>query len=74
MKIITTSPLDLLEADPKPPEQLKGVAKQTFADTQDFMELVQTYSDREVSMVHPDPTTWPIWCIPPVPPGLPRGL
>jgi long-chain acyl-CoA synthetase len=29
--------------------------KQTFADTQDFMGLVQTYSDREDSMVFPRP-------------------
>jgi len=55
MKIITTSPLDLLGAGQKRPEQFKGVAKQTFAETQDFMELAQTYLDREVSMVSPRP-------------------
>ena len=55
MKIITTSPLDLLGADQKRPEQFKGLAKQTFAETQDFMGLVQTHSGREVSMVSPRP-------------------
>ena len=55
VKTITTSPLDLLGADQKRPEQFKGLAKQTFAETQDFMGLVQTYSDREVSMVSPRP-------------------
>ena len=55
VKIIITSPLDLLGADQKCPEQFKGLVKQTFADTQDFMGLVQTYSGREVSMVSPRP-------------------
>ncbi len=55
VKIITTSPLDLLDPSQKLPEQFKGVAKQRFADTQDFMELVQTYTDRQVSMDSPRP-------------------
>ena len=55
VKIITTSPLDLLGAGPSRPDQFKGVAKQTFAATQDFMELVKAYSDRKVSMVSPRP-------------------
>ncbi|MBW2428145.1 MAG: AMP-binding protein [Deltaproteobacteria bacterium] len=55
VKIITTSPLDLLESGRKRPAQFTGVAKQRFTDTQDFMELVQTHSDREVSMVSPRP-------------------
>lgn len=55
VKIITTSPLDLLGAGPNRPDQFKGVAKQTFAATQDFMELVRTYSNREVSMGSPRP-------------------
>ncbi len=55
VKIITTSPLDLLGAGANRPDQFKGVAKQTFAATQDFMELVKAYSDRKVSMVSPRP-------------------
>ena len=55
VKIITTSPLDLLEPSQKLPEQFKGVAKQRFADTQDFMELVQNYADRHGSMYFPRP-------------------
>ena len=55
VKIITTSPLDLLESGRKRPAQFTGVAKQRFTDTQDFMELVQTHSDREISMVSPRP-------------------
>ena len=55
VKIITTSPLDLLGAGANRPDQFNGVAKQTFAATQDFMELVKAYSDRKVSMVSPRP-------------------
>jgi long-chain acyl-CoA synthetase len=55
VKIITTSPLDLLGSGQKHPEQFKEVAKQTFAGTRDFMELVQTHSDREISMDSPRP-------------------
>ena len=55
VKIITTSPLDLLGADPERPDQLKGVAKQSFAETRDFMELIQAYSDRETTIAHPRP-------------------
>ncbi len=55
VKIITTSPLDLLGTDPKRPDQLKGVPKQTFAETRDFMELIQAYSDRETTIARPRP-------------------
>jgi len=55
VKIITTSPLDLLGTEPKHPDQFKGAIKKTFAATQDFMELVHAYSDREVSLASPRP-------------------
>ena len=55
VKVIITSPLDLL-GDQKRPEQFKGVAKQTFAQTQDFMELIQIHSDREIQVISPDPS------------------
>ncbi len=55
VKIITTSPLDLLGTDPNRPDQLKGVPKQTFAETRDFMELIQAYSDRETTIARPRP-------------------
>jgi long-chain acyl-CoA synthetase len=55
VKIITTSPLDLLGAEQKPPEQFRKVVKQTFAETLDLMELVRSYSDRKASMISPRP-------------------
>jgi long-chain acyl-CoA synthetase len=55
VKAITTSPLDLLGADRKRPEQFKGAAKQSFAETRDLMELIQIYSDRKAAIVDPRP-------------------
>ncbi len=55
VRIITTSPLDLLGADPIRPEPLKGAAKQSFAETRDFMELLLAYSHRETPNTYPRP-------------------
>ena len=52
--VITTSPLDLLASNQNLPEQFKATVKQTFAETQDFMELVRTHMDRKSSVASPD--------------------
>ena len=54
--VITTSPLDLLGSNQNRPEQFKEVTKQTFAQTQDFIELIQTHSDRKISVISPKPS------------------
>jgi len=54
--VITTSPLDLLGSNQNCPEQFKGVIKQIFAETQDFIELIQRHSDREISVISPKPS------------------
>ena len=55
VKVITTSPLDLLAAGPECPAQFKGMAKKSFAETQDLMGLVRDYSGRGTSPAHPKP-------------------
>jgi long-chain acyl-CoA synthetase len=54
--VITTSPLDLLGSNQNRPEQFKGVIKQIFAETQDFIELIQRHSDRKISVTSPQPS------------------
>jgi long-chain acyl-CoA synthetase len=54
MTVITTSPLDLLGSDQNRPKQFKGMGKQTFSETQDFMELVRTHMDQKSSVVSPE--------------------
>jgi long-chain acyl-CoA synthetase len=54
MAVITTSPLDLLGSDQNRPKQFKGMEKQTFSETQDFMELVRTHMDQKSSVVSPE--------------------
>jgi long-chain acyl-CoA synthetase len=54
--VITSSPLDLLGSDQNRPEQFKGMKKETFSETQDFMELIQTHADREISLISPEPS------------------
>ena len=56
MTVITTSPLDLLGSNQNRPEQSKEVTKQTFAQTQHFIELIQTHWDRKISVISPNPS------------------
>ncbi len=53
MIFITTSPLDLLGAPSTQQEQFLHPTKRSFTETRDFMSLVNTYSDRDTSIVYP---------------------
>ena len=55
MIVITTSPLDLLGTPLTQPEQFLQATKRSFADTRDFMSLVDTFSDRDAPIVYPPP-------------------
>ena len=55
VQVITTSAMDLLDNHQKRPGQFNGQTKQIFAETQDFIDLVQTYSGRHALITHPVP-------------------
>jgi len=55
VKVITTCALDMLGSGPKRPAQFAGTIKKSFAETQDFMDLVQTYSHQDASNDRPGP-------------------
>jgi long-chain acyl-CoA synthetase len=55
MIVITTSPLDLLGTSATPPEQFLQAEKRSLTNTNDFMGLINTFSDCDTPIVYPSP-------------------
>ncbi|MCB2148184.1 MAG: AMP-binding protein [Deltaproteobacteria bacterium] len=53
--VITTSPLDLIDADGGLPEQLKTAKKKTFESTYDFMTLIREFTGSRIEEIDPAP-------------------
>ncbi len=53
--VITTSPLDLIDADGDLPEQLKTAKKKIFEKTSDFMTLIRDFSGSRIEEIDPAP-------------------
>lgn len=53
LPVITTSPLDMLNPDEAIPDQLKNVARRSFLETTDFLELVNNNAGDKFKMQNP---------------------
>lgn len=53
VRVITTSPVDLLDEDAPVPAQLKDAVKLLPGETRDFMEIVRAGSQQKVDVVRP---------------------